>query len=183
MPRDAGISTRLKTGLAVAGAIGAGVAVIKALFHEDRPTIRVRNGGSIHVDTERGDFVADGIEWRQRAPGTKGPRTLEVEVSHAGGPSQFEGRFVLIVYLVGGMERRLVITVQKRYLGLFGDQIYVAAGSGAVVQHRGPEVVLEPGTATRLLRIAVGAKPDDPRLGRVVFEDRDAPEIDIHPRR
>jgi hypothetical protein len=164
MRTDTRISTRLKAGLAVAGAIGACVAILKARFLDDRPTIRVRNGGSIHVETDDGDFVADGGEWRQRAPGTKGPRTLEVCISHGGGTTCLDGRFVLVVYLVGSAERRLVITAQKRYLDLFSDHVYVAPATDANVAHQGATLVLEANQSTRLLRVAVGKKAGDPGL-------------------
>jgi hypothetical protein len=178
MRTDTRISSRLKAGLAVAGAIGAGVAVIKALFHDDRPTIRVRNGGSIHVETDDGEFVVDGGEWRQRAPGTKGPRTLEVCISHSGGTTCLDGRFVLIVYLVGEAERRLVVTAQKRYFDLFSDHVYVAPGTDAAVAHHGAALVLEPNQMTRLLRVAVGKKAGDRALRTINVPD----EIAIHPR-
>lgn len=182
MRTNISLSPRVKTGLAVAGAIGAGVALVKRLLHEDRPTIRVRNGGSVHVDTERGEFVAESGEWRQRAPGTRGPRTLEVCIKNAGTTARLEGRFVLIVYLVGGRERRLVLTVQNRYLGVFGGHVYVEPDRDASVDDRSSGLVLETGQATRLLRIAVGAKPNDPTPGRFNLANGGALEIAIHPR-
>lgn len=167
-------------------AIGsAAVKLGKVLFHahdEDRPPIRVRSGGSIHVDTDRGDFVRDGLEWRQRAPGTKGPKTLDVTVSHAGEVTTYAGRFVLIVYRIGGMERELMIAARKRYIGLFKDHVYVEPDQSAVVNGLGSTLVLEPGQETRLLRVSVSANQNSPVLGSVTFEDGDIPEIDIFPR-
>jgi len=71
--------------VAIIGLVGAGLAVIKGIVYrllqtEDRPPIRVRNGSSISVTVDRGDFTPSGGEWYSDAPG-KVPSGFTVTLS------------------------------------------------------------------------------------------------------
>lgn len=150
-------------------------------FYGDSPPIRVRNGGSIHVRTDLGRFIAGGRAWRQEHSWAQSVRTLEVRIRTGGEPVTLIGRFVRITYRAGRQVRHVVVTARQLCGILWKGGVYIAPDTATVVD-RGTELVLDKGQATTLLRVVVGRYAGDSSAQVHVIEGGAVTRVDIYPR-
>lgn len=150
-------------------------------FHDESPPIRVRNGGSIHVRTDLGSFIAERAAWRQEHSWAPKVRTLEVRILTDGGLVTLRGRFVRITYQAGALERHVVVRARQLCCIPWKSHVYIVPGS-AEVEERGTELVFDKGQTTSLLRIVVGRYPGDSTATTHVVKDGAGSRINIYPR-
>ena len=133
------------------------VRFFKSWLHGgDRPPIRIRNGGSVHVRTAVGEFAAEPKHWRVHQETETPVKGLRVEVLAEGKTlRRLTGTFVRIVYRANGQERHLVVWVRRPCCLPWKGEAYVRTSSPGVLD-RGSELVLDDKAATTLVSVSVG---------------------------